>query len=202
MDFVFLTDHKDSFAHVTYPDTLLFDASRGDQLIERDGAGVANWAGCPGQDPAMLLAGTESGTTPVGLEHHVGANGDENATIYGEDTPDVFQRVYDFAIELPLYDVQITVQTAFPGTPLYRRLLKENRILEPGRWDLCTLFDVNYRPKNMTPQELRDGLYWLTERLYSEDCLLRRRRPFLEELWRQHDAGEMPDFACPVGAAC
>jgi hypothetical protein len=95
MDFVFLTDHRDSFAHVSYPDTLLYDAARGDQLIQRDGAPVASWAGCPGQDAAMILAGTESGTTPVGLEHHVGANGDESSHIYGEDTPDVFQRYKD-----------------------------------------------------------------------------------------------------------
>jgi radical SAM superfamily enzyme YgiQ (UPF0313 family) len=108
-------------------------------------------------------------------------------------TPDIFQQVLDFALEVPLYDVQITVLTAFPGTPLYDRLLREDRILQPGRWDLCTLFDVNYRPKNMTPEQLREGLYWLTERLYSEECLHKRRRPFFEQLWRQHDDGMETD---------
>ena len=43
--------------------------------------------------------------------------------------PDIFQRVYDFAVENRLYDVQITILTAFPGTPLYDRLLRERRIL-------------------------------------------------------------------------
>jgi radical SAM superfamily enzyme YgiQ (UPF0313 family) len=98
--------------------------------------------------------------------------------------PDVFQRVYDFAVELPLYDVQITVQTPFPGTPLYRRLLRENRIIEPGRWDLCTLFDVNYVPRGMTVQQLRDGMYWLAERLYSEACTRFRRDAFHRQFRR------------------
>jgi radical SAM superfamily enzyme YgiQ (UPF0313 family) len=101
-------------------------------------------------------------------------------------TPDVFEEVLDFALRVPLYEVQITVLTPFPGTPLYDRLLREGRILHPGRWDLCTLFDVNFEPKNMTVQQLRDGMYWLAEKLYSEDCLLARRRAFYDDLWHQH----------------
>jgi radical SAM superfamily enzyme YgiQ (UPF0313 family) len=110
-------------------------------------------------------------------DHGITVNG---CFILGLDrhTPDVFAEILDFAMKVPLFEVQITVLTAFPGTPLYDRLLKEGRILEPGRWDLCTLFDVNYVPKNMTPQQLRDGLYWLTERLYSEECQNERRRGF------------------------
>jgi radical SAM superfamily enzyme YgiQ (UPF0313 family) len=121
--------------------------------------------------------------------HGVTVNG---CFILGLDrhTPDVFEEVLDFALDVPLYDVQITVLTPFPGTPLYDRLLREGRILEPERWDLCTLFDVNYRPKHMTAEQLREGLYWLTERLYTSEGNDRRKRPFFEALWRQHDASE------------
>ena len=92
--------------------------------------------------------------------------------------------VVAFARAVPLYDVQITVLTAFPGTPLYRRLLSAGRILEPARWDLCTLFDVNYRPSRMSARELRQGIHWLTERLYAEDCTADRRRGFFEAVRR------------------
>jgi radical SAM superfamily enzyme YgiQ (UPF0313 family) len=102
-------------------------------------------------------------------------------------TPVIFQEVLDFAERVPLYDVQITVLTPFPGTPLYDRLQQEGRIIEPGRWDLCTLFDINFVPKNMTADELRDGIYWLAERLYSEEALLRRRRPFFDRSWSDHE---------------
>ena len=40
--------------------------------------------------------------------------------------------------------MQITVLTPFPGTRLYDRLLAEGRLLYPGAWDRCTLFDVNF----------------------------------------------------------
>lgn len=102
-------------------------------------------------------------------------------------TPAIFEQVLDFAQQVPLYEVQITVLTPFPGTLLYARLLGEGRLLYPGRWDLCTLFDVNYVPRNMTVEQLREGMYWLAERLYSEDALRRRRKPFFDELWRQRE---------------
>jgi radical SAM superfamily enzyme YgiQ (UPF0313 family) len=105
-------------------------------------------------------------------------------------TPLIFEQVLDFAMQVPLYDVQITVLTPFPGTPLYARLLREGRILAPGRWDLCTLFDVNYVPKNMTVNQLREGVYWLAERLYNENCLMSRRKPFFDQLWRQREQME------------
>jgi radical SAM superfamily enzyme YgiQ (UPF0313 family) len=100
-------------------------------------------------------------------------------------TPDIFEQVLEFATEVPLYDVQITVLTSFPGTPLYDRLFREGRILYPDRWDRCTLFDVNFRPKGMTVEELREGVYWLAERLYGGECQAARRKPFLDELWRR-----------------
>jgi radical SAM superfamily enzyme YgiQ (UPF0313 family) len=100
-------------------------------------------------------------------------------------TPAIFEEVLAFAREVPLYDVQITVLTPFPGTPLYDRLRREGRLLEPERWDLCTLFDVNYVPRNMTPGQLRAGMHWLTERLYSQACTEERRGPFFDNLRRQ-----------------
>jgi radical SAM superfamily enzyme YgiQ (UPF0313 family) len=127
---------------------------------------------------------TANGCFILGLDHH---------------TPAIFQQVFDFALRVPLYDVQITVLTPFPGTPLYDRLQKENRILEPGRWDLCTLFDVNFKPKGMTPEQLREGVYWLAERLYSDVCLEQRRRPFFEHLWHQHESpGSAPSAREPI----
>ena len=99
-------------------------------------------------------------------------------------TPRIFEEVLAFARAVPLYDVQITIMTAFPGTPLYDRLLRENRVREPGRWDLCTLFDVNYEPRGMSASELKEGIYWLTERLYDDECTAFRRGGFFRDLRR------------------
>lgn len=83
-----------------------------------------------------------------------------------------------------MYDVQVTVMTPFPGTPLYERLVKAGRIIEPNRWDLCTLFDVNFHPLNMTADALRQGIYRLVETLYSDACVKQRRRKFFDAVRR------------------
>ena len=83
------------------------------------------------------------------------------------------------------HDVQITHLTAFPGTPLLDRLLAEGRVIEPARWDLCTLFDVNFQPRRMSVPELREGMYRLSEALYEAKAIERRRAPFFEALRRR-----------------
>jgi radical SAM superfamily enzyme YgiQ (UPF0313 family) len=92
--------------------------------------------------------------------------------------PEVFDDVYNFVVDSELFDVQITLQTPFPGTPLAARLRRENRLLHDGQWQRCTLFDLNYRPKRMSADELRDGFRQLVKRLYSEDLTKWRRENF------------------------
>lgn len=95
-----------------------------------------------------------------------------------EHTPDVFDRVLDFAQETELFDVQITLQTPFPGTPLYERLRREGRLLHDGAWERCTLFDVNFEPRGMRAAELRTGFQQLAVRLYSDELTRARRENF------------------------
>ncbi len=98
------------------------------------------------------------------------------------DTPDVFERIHDFVRDSGLYEVQITYLTPFPGTPLYARLQAEGRIVKEGAWELCTLFDPNFVPKNMTLDELQKGALDLGMRLYSGEETNARRRGFFERL--------------------
>lgn len=74
-DFIMLTDHPDSFAASEYPDVLLYDAARGDALVERDGAPIANWSGCDDGSRVLVMPGCEGATMPVGLAHHVADRG-------------------------------------------------------------------------------------------------------------------------------
>jgi len=94
------------------------------------------------------------------------------------DGPEIFDSVARFVDETNPFDVQITVLTPFPGTPLYGRLLREQRLIEPRAWEKCTLFDVNFRPLNMTAEQLRAGLVELGGYLYSQSAVDRRRASF------------------------
>jgi len=98
------------------------------------------------------------------------------------DTHEVFEDVLNFVRESQLYEVQVTFQTAFPGTPLYARLKAEGRILRDRAWELCTLFDVNFQPKNMSVAELQNGFLSLVKQLYAAGETHARRRNFKQML--------------------
>lgn len=94
------------------------------------------------------------------------------------DGAEIFDEVEAFVERLGPFDVQITVQTPMPGTPLYDRLRREGRLLDETAWEKCTLFDVNFQPARMTVDQLEQGLIGLGTRLYSDEATQRRRRQF------------------------
>jgi radical SAM superfamily enzyme YgiQ (UPF0313 family) len=97
-------------------------------------------------------------------------------------TKDIFDEVFSFVKDSGLYEVQITVMTPFPGTPLYARLQKEDRLIEPTNWKKCTLFDINYHPSHLSTEELREGFHRLAVDLYSEEFTNWRRHNFKQSL--------------------
>lgn len=113
---------------------------------------------------------TVNGCFVLGLDNH---------------TPDIFERVRDFVERSGLLEVQVTVQTPFPGTPLYERLRRSGALLQERFWDRCTLFDVTYTPERMTVDELEAGMRWLFQELYNEREFTRRKRHYMEIVKRQ-----------------
>lgn len=101
---------------------------------------------------------------------------------FDADTPSIFEELRAFIAESRLLEVQITVLTPFPGTRLYDRLLAEGRLLYPGAWDRCTLFDVNFRPRHMTPEFLEDGLVELWQSTYNATAFAGRKRYYRQLL--------------------
>jgi radical SAM superfamily enzyme YgiQ (UPF0313 family) len=95
----------------------------------------------------------------------------------------VFDAIEDFVADALPWDVQITVPTPFPGTPLYRQLQREGRLLAEHAWERCTLFDINFQPRRLSPTELRAGFHRLTRVLYSEEATHLRRAAFQKQ-WR------------------
>ena len=97
-------------------------------------------------------------------------------------TTTAFDAVYDFAKGTNLYDVQVTLQTPFPGTPLYNRLQSTGRLTHAGQWDRCTLFDLNYEPVGMTREQLQSGFRNLVARVYDPDFIRSRHLGFIKQL--------------------
>jgi radical SAM superfamily enzyme YgiQ (UPF0313 family) len=121
-------------------------------------------------------------------DHGIAVNGCFVLGLDGGTTAD-FAAVRRFVEESGLYEVQITVVTAFPGTPLYRRLHREGRLLDPTAWEKCTVFDVNVRPRQMSVDELERGFVELARELYSADATRARKYAFRRQLRQSLHAG-------------
>jgi radical SAM superfamily enzyme YgiQ (UPF0313 family) len=121
--------------------------------------------------------------------HGVAVNGCFILGLDGAGT-ESFDQIRDFVRLSRLQEVQITVQTPFPGTPLYRRLKAEGRLLRDEAWELCTLFDVNFRPKEMTVAELEKGFRALATQLYSKESIRARRLDFYQRTKSGHAQDE------------
>ena len=88
----------------------------------------------------------------------VGADGESEASL---------DRLGTFLENAPLADVQLTLQTPFPGTALYRRLQNEGRLLNDRGWPHYTLFDVTYQPDTMSVEALESGFREVVQRVFS-----------------------------------
>ena len=99
----------------------------------------------------------------------------EGAFIFGFDHDDksIFQRTVKFIERVKLDAVQFTVLTPLPGTKLYEKLEEEGRITDKD-WSNYDFTHVVFRPKLMTPEELRQGLTWAYQRIYSLPSIFRR----------------------------
>lgn len=90
-------------------------------------------------------------------DHNVMVN---SSFVFGMDNDDetVFQRTVDWAISQGLETATFHILTPYPGTPLYDRMVTENRIIIDN-WDLYDTRHVIYRPAKISPETLESG-YW------------------------------------------
>ncbi len=116
--------------------------------------------------------------------HGITVNGCFVIGLDGQE-PEIFDQISSFVRETRLYEVQVTILTPIPGTPLYARLQKEERLIEPRNWKKCTLFDLNFKPAGMPAAELEARFKDLVVNLYSEEFTNWRRHHFRTSLRQQ-----------------
>jgi len=95
---------------------------------------------------------------------------------YDRDTPDSFSPTVEFAKDQSLYIAAFNHLTPFPGTPLYARLQKENRLLYE-RWWLNERYSYNripFQPRGMQPEILRQNCLAARREFYSWRSIAQR----------------------------
>lgn len=101
---------------------------------------------------------------------------------FDSDTEETFAATEEFILNSNLSEVQITLLTPFPGTDLYDQLKSDDRLLTANYWDKCTLFDVNFVPKNFTVLELEKRFEQLMTNVYSDERVNERKKKFKQTL--------------------
>jgi radical SAM superfamily enzyme YgiQ (UPF0313 family) len=95
---------------------------------------------------------------------------------YDADTPEAFQKTVAFAKEHALYIAAFNHLTPFPGTPLYRRLETEGRLLYDAWWldDKYSYNRIPFQPRNMSPENLQKNCVGARRAFYSWRSILER----------------------------
>lgn len=94
---------------------------------------------------------------------------------YSSDTTDVFGPIADFIKKSKLVSYAINTVLPMPGSSLFNKLEKENRLLHKD-WYYYDGFHTCFEPDNMSADELENGIRWLHKeagdlnRLY--DCTI------------------------------
>jgi radical SAM superfamily enzyme YgiQ (UPF0313 family) len=106
-------------------------------------------------------------------EHGIQVNG-SFVVGFDHDGPGVFGELADWIERSRLECATFHILTPYPGTPLFRQMEKEGRILHKN-WEEYDTAHVVFRPAKMSPETLADGYAWLYERLFSHASIWRRR---------------------------
>jgi len=100
--------------------------------------------------------------------------------IFGNDhdTPETFSQTLEFAIEQGLFIGAFNHITPFPGTPLYRRLENEGRLIYENWWldERYRYGDAPFSPGKMSPEQLSKYCIEAREAFYSWNGIFRRLR--------------------------
>lgn len=92
------------------------------------------------------------------------------------DDRDVFDATYRFAVENKIAVTNFNPLIPMPGTEVYERMEREGRLLYRKWWlsDRYRYGETAFTPKNMSPEQLRDGCLKMRTDFYSVRCILKR----------------------------
>jgi len=95
--------------------------------------------------------------------------------VFGFDHDDsgVFERTVKFAVDAKLASINFHIVTPYPGTPLFKKLENENRILTYD-WNKYDTAHAVFKPAQMSPEELEYGYKWVYKEFYSWPNILKR----------------------------
>lgn len=102
---------------------------------------------------------------------------------FDHDTPEIFEDTAEFLEEAGVQNATFNILTPFPGTPLFRKMEAEGRILTRDWRKYNSRHDLVYQPKQMSAAELSAGFQYANERFYSFSSIAKRLSRSSVQLW-------------------
>ena len=93
---------------------------------------------------------------------------------FDHDRPDVFEQTVRWIEGAHLENATFHILTPYPGTPLFRELESQRRILHRD-WELYDTGHAVFLPRHMSPEALEEGYAWSYHTLFSLKSIWRRR---------------------------
>jgi len=98
-------------------------------------------------------------------DHGVGVMGLFMMGMDGDDKT-IFRDMWEFIKENHIFEADLAIMTPLPGSRLYDRLKAEGRVTGE-EWDKYTWYHINYVPRLMSVDELREGMIWMHKKIHS-----------------------------------
>ncbi len=102
---------------------------------------------------------------------------------FDHDTPEIFKKTIDFLEMVGVQNATFNILTPFPGTPLFRKMETEGRILTRDWSNYNSRDAVVYQPMRMSVAELLAGFQHANERFYSLTSIAKRLSRSSVQLW-------------------
>jgi radical SAM superfamily enzyme YgiQ (UPF0313 family) len=93
---------------------------------------------------------------------------------FDHDRPDVFEKTVEWIESVRLECATFHIMTPYPGTPLFKQMEAEGRLLHRD-WSLYDTAHCVFQPRHMSPGELQAGYSWCYSQLFSHGSIWRRR---------------------------
>ena len=92
---------------------------------------------------------------------------------FDSDTKDVFENTLKLIKRLRIDVADFSILTPFPGTPLFQDLKKQKRLLTED-WERYTMHSVVFEPKQMTSEDIIQGVTLIYNDFYSSGYTIKR----------------------------
>jgi radical SAM superfamily enzyme YgiQ (UPF0313 family) len=167
------------------------DAAKSDELLRLCAeAGVINvFIGIETPNESSLKETKKRQNVGIDLKEYVQRFLDHGISVIGgmivgfdSDGPDIFKRQLEFAMSTPIPIFTVGALVAPEATPLFDRMVREGRLVPEGTEAAATPWSTNIIPRQMTREQLFEGIRWLCNNLYHPTAFAERVSLFIDKL--------------------